>query len=224
MAASPYDALYAADPHIHTLFTVHMPNFDPAVHAKPSYVGLVGVILGQKVSLTIARALRRELYEFVGYNNVDDITLDGMQSYLDYKQSGRGQKILAQTLQCLVNVQTYICTHLTDVGFDLGRRYLEIADIEFVGPWTMHGWRLVSMHHLLGNPCMSGCDSGPWEVDPALSWINYFPKEDSFIRQKMKELYGLPKMPTPAQAEKMSLSWAPFRGVVAWYLWRWGIE
>ena len=66
---------------------------------------------------------------------------------------------------------------------------------------------------------------GPWTVNTTLltsmlDWSS-FPPSDAFILKRLAKLYALPQVPKASQIEVLCQRWAPYQGVVAWYLWRW---
>jgi DNA-3-methyladenine glycosylase II len=54
----------------------------------------------------------------------------------------------------------------------------------------------------------------------ALRRNDILPTGDLGIRNAMRQAYGLPELPGPAEMETMALRWRPYRTVASWYLWR----
>ena len=46
------------------------------------------------------------------------------------------------------------------------------------------------------------------------------PVLDLGIRKGMRQVYGIRKLPTPVQMERIAGAWRPYRSVACWYLWR----
>ena len=46
------------------------------------------------------------------------------------------------------------------------------------------------------------------------------PVGDFGVRNGMRVAYGLPAMPSPAEAREIGARWAPYRSVASWYMWR----
>jgi len=46
------------------------------------------------------------------------------------------------------------------------------------------------------------------------------PTGDLGIRNAMRKSYNLEELPTPAEMERLALSWRPYCSVASWYLWR----
>ncbi len=66
---------------------------------------------------------------------------------------------------------------------------------------------------------------GPWTINAAIltsmkDWT-IFPENDYFIKKRIQKLYRMSKMPTKKELEIRFQSWAPWQGIVCWYLWRW---
>ena len=57
--------------------------------------------------------------------------------------------------------------------------------------------------------------------NPEIADWDVFPCGDLFIRQRLKKIYKLDKVPTISETRKISEKYKPYRSVVAWYLWRW---
>lgn len=65
---------------------------------------------------------------------------------------------------------------------------------------------------------------GPWTVHMALMFrlgrADVLPVGDYGVRAGYTSWYRLDAMPTPAQLQRATTHWAPFRSVASWYLWR----
>jgi DNA-3-methyladenine glycosylase II len=53
-----------------------------------------------------------------------------------------------------------------------------------------------------------------------LGRLDVLPVGDLGIQKGMRRAYGLRRLPTPAQMERIAASWRPYRSVASWYLWR----
>jgi DNA-3-methyladenine glycosylase II len=53
-----------------------------------------------------------------------------------------------------------------------------------------------------------------------LGRLDVLPVLDLGIQKGMRRTYGLRRLPTPAQMERIAASWRPYRSVASWYLWR----
>lgn len=68
---------------------------------------------------------------------------------------------------------------------------------------------------------------GEWTIQTVklsmLESLDIFPEKDYFIRKRLQILYPdkFSSIPTPVQARILAQSWAPYRSIVTWYLWRW---
>lgn len=65
---------------------------------------------------------------------------------------------------------------------------------------------------------------GPWTADMFLMFSlnrpDVLPTGDLGIQRGMKLLFGLRKMPSPVQMEKLARAWCPYRTYACGYLWR----
>ena len=46
------------------------------------------------------------------------------------------------------------------------------------------------------------------------------PSGDLGIRAAVRNVYGLDKLPAPAEVERIGKPWRPYASVASWYLWR----
>jgi DNA-3-methyladenine glycosylase II len=65
---------------------------------------------------------------------------------------------------------------------------------------------------------------GPWTVHMflifALRRQDVLPVGDLGIRAAIRQAYGMPALPAPAEMERLAEPWRPWRTVASWYLWR----
>lgn len=65
---------------------------------------------------------------------------------------------------------------------------------------------------------------GHWTVDMVLIFsicrLDVLPVGDLGFRAGMRDLFGLPDLPSKAEAETLAEPWRPYRSVATWYLWR----
>jgi DNA-3-methyladenine glycosylase II len=50
--------------------------------------------------------------------------------------------------------------------------------------------------------------------------LDIFPYADYFIRKKIRDEFRLSALPSVSAMREMSEKWSPWRGIVAWYIWR----
>lgn len=72
-----------------------------------------------------------------------------------------------------------------------------ITVVKGIGPWTVHMLLMFG----LGRP-------------------DVMPTGDYGVRAGYARWYGLPALPTPAELERRTADWAPFRSAGSWYMWR----
>jgi DNA-3-methyladenine glycosylase II len=65
---------------------------------------------------------------------------------------------------------------------------------------------------------------GVWTVHMflifALRRLDVLPTGDLGIRNAIRQAYGLPELPKPAEMEAIAARWRPYCTVASWYLWR----
>lgn len=65
---------------------------------------------------------------------------------------------------------------------------------------------------------------GPWTAHMALIFAlarpDVWPSADLGLRKALKDVLGLPGVPTPREAEPLGDSWKPYRSYACWYLWQ----
>jgi DNA-3-methyladenine glycosylase II len=65
---------------------------------------------------------------------------------------------------------------------------------------------------------------GPWTAHMALIFTlarpDVWPSADLGLRKALKEVLGLPEVPTPREAEPLGDPWKPYRSYACWYLWQ----
>ncbi len=54
-----------------------------------------------------------------------------------------------------------------------------------------------------------------------LGRIDVWPTGDLGVRKGVQQLRGLAEIPTPREMQAFGEAYAPYRSVVAWYMWRW---
>ena len=65
---------------------------------------------------------------------------------------------------------------------------------------------------------------GPWTVDMVLIFglgrPDVLAVGDMGLRAGVRDLFGLPDLPTPKQLAELTEPWRPYRSVATWYVWR----
>ncbi|MGC8763022.1 MAG: DNA-3-methyladenine glycosylase family protein [Acidobacteriota bacterium] len=65
---------------------------------------------------------------------------------------------------------------------------------------------------------------GPWTAHMALIFAlrrpDVWPAADLGLRKGLKDLLGLPALPSPREAEPLGDRWRPYRSYACWYLWQ----
>lgn len=90
----------------------------------------------------------------------------------------------------VLRVTNYIIDNNIDLSTEAGIRSLEV--IQGIGPWTIQTTLLTCLKN--------------WDI---------FPEGDKFLHKRLQRVYG-----TKYDFATVTSKWAPYRSVVAWYLWR----
>lgn len=61
------------------------------------------------------------------------------------------------------------------------------------------------------------CDIARLSIDPM---YDCFPNTDVWLANKLKKLFKLSQRPTPSDVDHLTKGWSPYRGFIAWHLWR----
>lgn len=72
-----------------------------------------------------------------------------------------------------------------------------LTAVKGIGVWSVHMFMIFALHR-----------------------PDILPVGDLGVRKGFSKLYGLKALPTPADMEKLSESWRPYRSLGSWYMWR----
>jgi len=190
--------LSAADPVLKRVFE-EVGDLDFQTLYRPTYVALIGAIVGQKIAYTQARKIRGNLFQKLG-TNFQRLELEKLSD-----REWQELKLPEPAIARVKAINTYLRringdNYASDFpyGFQTKRLRELQREVEGVGEWTVQTTQLVAMLNL-----------------------DVFPYSDLFLQNRIRKLYQLSTRPDIKQVEKMSNQWSPYRGVVAWYLWRW---
>lgn len=189
-------ALQAADPVLARLIEAHGP-FRPRPGDDP-YSSLVRTILFQQLAGAAARAIDRKwraLYSGEGRTPTPREILETTDEQF------RGAGVSRQKASYLRD----LALHVVDGRLDfeaIGRLpddevVARLTDVHGLGEWSAHMFLMFE----LGRP-------------------DVLPVGDMGMRNGMRVAYGLEGVPTPARAREIGATWAPYRSVGAWYMWR----
>jgi len=102
----------------------------------------------------------------------------------------------SRTLQIIADVNREIVTRQLDLSQPTHLQ--QLSCVSGVGPWTLQTTMLSAGMH--------------WDLCPV---------NDVFLQKKVQQLYALAQKPTEVELRGIAEKWAPYRGIVCWYLWRW---
>lgn len=75
--------------------------------------------------------------------------------------------------------------------------FSKLMMVKGIGPWSVHMFMIFSLHR-----------------------PDVLPVGDLGVRKGVQILYGLKKIPQPAEMEELCKGWRPYRSAGAWYMWR----
>jgi DNA-3-methyladenine glycosylase II len=192
--ATAREQLIHVDPTLKELFDA-VGELDFAKLKKPFYCALVGAIIGQMNSYKDAKLLRGKLYKTLGGCNfeVNDI------EQLDDKQLSTLTGLSATCIKTIRSVNRYLIDtgrHSKDYSWSTEEAF-ELMDVPGIDSWTVKTTLLTSMVN-----------------------VDIFPEGDAFVANRIQKLYKMDHNPTMKEVADMCKKWSPYRGVVAWYFWR----
>jgi DNA-3-methyladenine glycosylase II len=173
--------------------------------ASTVFETLISAILEQQVNLSFAHQVKKALIETYGghldfegrrYNAFPEPAALAIVTPREFRRL----KISGPKARYLIGISRATL----DGSLDLeGLRELEPAlaharlmEQKGVGPWTAHYVGLRALGHL---DCLPAADVG--------------------LRKVIRELYGLPKLPSAARVQKLAERWAGWRSYATFYLW-----
>ena len=195
--------LIVIDPALKILFeevikSNHNQPLDFTTLLKTPFVALVGAIIGQKIRFTEARQIRSFIYQ-----NLTTL-FDASRLYqflIDLErqdQTSINNPISNNTIQLLKTTCQFVLEQRLDLNAESD--FNRVSEISGIGPWTLNTAKLTTLK-------WEGC----WDL---------FPIGDIFIRKRIQRIYNLDHSPSDSEVKTISEKWSPYRGFVAWYLWR----
>ena len=190
-----YNILFKEYPELHVVLK-DVGVLDLESLMKNVYPALIGVIVGQRISFKRAKQIRKMLYTALGGTNF---------SRQDVENTQRQEIVELETWPIIKGLNEYLSTKDDDFLNSIDNIKM-LKSLKGIGEWTIESTILSSM---ITKEC-------PENVD-------IFPSGDKFLQNALNVLFsveGEEKM-TPVVVRKLTKRWAPYRGYVTWYLWRW---
>ena len=185
------DHIAANDPHVAEALPIYGYP-EPRVR-EPGFETLMGIIIGQQVSVQAAAAIRDRLHQVVtpmapeAFLNTTDDTLRAAGLSARKVEYGRS-----------------LATHMLDGHLD-ARALHDLDDKDVIAQIT----------------AVKGL--GRWSADIymlfSLGRADVWPAEDLAVQEALKRLKNLRKRPDRARSERLIAKWRPYRGVGALFLW-----
>ena len=182
--------LRAADPVLAALID-ERPNYDPDAWREELPVMdlfgcLVFQIIGQQLSVKATRAILGRLSNQFGGRlpSPQEVAELGEESLRELGLSGRKAKTVIDLVE-----------HFADGRLSEARLSVlsdeqilsELTQLKGIGPWTVHGALLISLHR-----------------------ANVVPTGDLMLRKEVKKRYNLDHLPTEAEVGKIARVWQPY--------------
>ena len=165
----------------------------PVWGRRPGFPALVRIILGQQVSLAGARAIYRRLYSHLGGmtpERVQAMRVEGLREFgLTRQKADYCFGLAARLLDGRLNL-TAVARRPDDAG-----RQILLA-VPGLGPWS------VDIYYLM-----------------ALRRSDVWPQGDLALAVALRDLKGLPHLPTKEEQHAMASAWSPWRSIAARILW-----
>ncbi len=195
-ARAAYAHLRKADPVVGALIAEHGP-YQPRPGGDP-YASVVRSIMFQQLAGAAARAIQRRFFALYGD---EERTPDPIQILATTDEAFRGAGVSRQKAGYLRDLAQHCVDGTLDFDempdLDDDAVIERLTAVKGVGEWTAHMFLMFE----LGRP-------------------DVLPVGDLGVRKGMQAAYGLPETPTPGQAREIGATWAPYRTVGAWYMWR----
>jgi DNA-3-methyladenine glycosylase II len=191
---TPTQFLQQADPRLALVIEKVGPIEDDHSPHESYFLVLSRIIIGQQLSVTVARAIWNRVAEYFGENFSPEAILATSTEELR-KLGLSGQK--ASYLQSLA-------THISEGAMQIDK-FDELSDEE------------------IGQEILAVKGLGPWSVHMFLMFTmrrpDILPVGDLGIREAIKRIYELDERPNPAQMEQIAEKWRPHRTLASRYLW-----
>jgi DNA-3-methyladenine glycosylase II len=199
VTSEPVEALRAADPVLRAVIDELGPDLGDPRAGRPSepYGALVRSIVGQQLSTIAARAIYGRLTErFGGRPPTPEAVIADDPDEL---------RTAAGLSHAKVEYLRSLAEHVLDGSLQLEQLdrltddevIAELVAVRGIGQWSAHLFLMFQ----LGRPDVLAVG-------------------DLGIRRAVMVRYGLPKLPTPAELERIAEPWRPHRTLACRYLWR----
>lgn len=193
--AAAASELAARDPVLAPIIAVAGP---PTLQPNPNLFGaLASSIVGQQLSVKAAAAIRRRL---------DALMPDGAgptpegilaRSADELRAIGLSRSKVAYLQDLAAKVRDGTVNLETIATLDDETVIAELTQVKGIGRWTVEMFLIF-----------------------ALNRLDVLPVDDLGFRTGLKRNYGLAELPKAPEIREMTASWAPYRSLGTWYMWR----
>ena len=162
-----------------------------------------------------------------------DVFRDLVHAITNQQLSGKAADTIFGRLVVLLGKKTFNAVNIAKIP----HKKLRSCGLSEAKATTIHGLaqaivkkqiNVITLHKHKDHEIIESLTSlkgiGPWTAEMVLMFslgrTDIFSKGDLGLRKGMMYLYGLKKMPSDAQIEKLSKKWSPYRTYAARVLWR----
>lgn len=183
---------------LHPNFARAIKDFGPCSlrpHADP-FVALVGTVVSQLISVKAADTIEARLHALVAPKPLTPRRLLALSH--DQLRGVGLSNAKARTVREIAERIVKKVLRLDDAA-DIADAELEarLLDIPGIGPWSVHMYQIF----VLCRP-------------------DILPIGDMGLRMGVRDLYGLPALPSPKDVAEIASPWRPHGTVATWYVWR----
>lgn len=170
----------------------------PALRPHHNYYWeLVDSIISQQLSVKAARSIEKRFQELFGSETPEPAAI--------LQKSAEELRVVGLSRPKAAYIRD-LAQHIVDGKLKFDRLdeqsnaeiIAELTDVKGIGEWTAHMFLIFCMGRL-----------------------DVLPVGDLGIRNGIRQLYGLPALPTPERIREISVkhSWHPYESAASWYVW-----
>ncbi|KAL3702054.1 hypothetical protein R1sor_020076 [Riccia sorocarpa] len=193
--AAAIQHLKSADSRLKAVIEMHHePKFE---RCSSAFTALVRSIVFQQLATKAASTIFGRVVDLCGsLDKVEPTTIAGLS-----KEQLRAAGLSERKASYVHDLASHFLTgKLSDVAIhemddeDLTKA---LTAVKGIGVWSVHMFMLFSLHR-----------------------PDVLPVGDLGVRKGFQKLYQLKSLPSPAEMEKLSSRWQPYRSIGSWYMWR----
>jgi len=164
---------------------------------KNYYYSLLKAIVGQQLSLKAAASINKKIFSFYkGKPSANKILAEENQTLRNLGLSWAKVKYVKDLSQKIVNKEI----HFRNINNKSNEEIIvELTKVKGIGIWTVHMFLIFTLGRL-----------------------NVLPINDLGLKNAIKNIYGLRKIPTETKIKKIARQngWEPYPTIASWFLWK----